>query len=58
MAEGWQQPASLPWDPSQALLKEANKMMGGRRGTDLEVERGTKLGAPPVRKGMPLRCWA
>lgn len=58
MAEDWQQPVNSPWDPNQALLREANKMMGGRTGTDLGVERGTKLGALPVSKGMPLGCWA
>lgn len=39
MAEGWQQPPSLPWDPSQTLLMEANEMTGGSTGDNLGVKR-------------------
>ena len=45
LAEGWQQPASLPWDPSQTLLREANEMTGGRTGDNLGMKRCTQCGA-------------
>lgn len=51
MAEGWQQPASLPWDPSQTLLREANEMPGGRAGDDLGAKRCMQCGASPARRG-------
>lgn len=42
MAEGWQQPASLPWDPSQTLLREASEMTGGSTGDNLGMKRCTQ----------------